>query len=230
MDEGDGKRTVEIASTLPVDGHGSISALLQAPAGAEAVYVFAHGAGAGMAHVFMRDFATRLAMRGIATLRYQFPFMERGSRRVDPPATAHAAVRAAVHAAATRHPGLPLFAGGKSFGGRMTSQAQAIAPMADVKGLVFVGFPLHPESKPSTTRADHLASIDIPMLFLQGTRDALAEMPLIETVTAALGARATLQPIDGADHAFHVTRASGTDDCRVHDAMADTIVDWIRTR
>src|SRR6202790_315266 len=168
---------------------GSVSALLMRPAQARACFVFAHGAGAGMTHSFMEAVADGLSERGVASLRYQFPYMEKASKRPDPPGLAHAAVRAAVAEAGRCGPGLPLVAGGKSFGGRMTSQAQAATPLAGVRGLAFLGFPLHPAGKPSEQRAKHLCDIRIPMLFLQGTRDNLAELPLLERVIQALGAR-----------------------------------------
>ncbi|MDB5850156.1 MAG: alpha/beta hydrolase, partial [Rhodoferax sp.] len=179
-----------------------VSGLLEAPADAEACYVFAHGAGAGMQHPFMAAMAESLAARRVATLRFQFPFMEQGSKRPDTPKVAHAAVRAAVAVAASALPGVPLFAGGKSFGARMTSQAQAIEPLPQVRGLVFVGFPLHPAGKPAVDRAAHLSDVRVPMLFLQGTRDALADLPLLRETTQNLGQGATLHVVDGADHAF----------------------------
>ena len=203
--------------------------LLLAPPDAQAGYVFAHGAGAGMGHEFMEAIATGLAARRIATLRFNFPFMAQGSKRPDPPAVAQAAVRAAVEEAARRLPELPLFAGGKSFGGRMTSQAQAATPLTYVRGLAFVGFPLHPAGKPSMTRADHLARIEVPMLFLQGTRDALAEWDLLEHTVAGLGERASLVRLEHADHSFHVPRTSGRTDAEVRDAMLDAFEDWVAT-
>lgn len=209
------------------DARHDVSALLSLPDAARACYVFAHGAGAGMSHAFMAAFADGLAARGIATLRYQFPFMERGSKRTDPPALAHATVRAAVAEAARQCTGLSLFAGGKSFGGRMTSQAQALAPMPGVRGLVFVGFPLHPAGKPSTDRGTHLTEVHVPMLFLQGTRDELAEARLIEGVTASLGERATLHFIEDADHAFHVRAKSGRDDAAVREGLLDATTEWM---
>src|SRR6185437_764527 len=184
-----------IALSVPVEAHGAVPALLLRPPSARACYVFAHGAGAGMRHGFMAAFAAGLAARHIATLRFDFPFMARGSRRPDPPSLAHATVRGAVRTAAEHCAGLPLFAGGKSFGGRMTSQAQALAPLPGVLGLVFVGFPLHPAGKPSTDRGAHLSEIDIPMLFLQGTRDSLAEIGLIEPAVSRLPS-ATLHLVD----------------------------------
>lgn len=212
--------------TLP--GGTSVSALLDRPAGASAAFVFGHGAGAGMDHPFMADLAAALGERGVATLRYQFPFMEQGSRRPDDAATAQATVRAAVAEAAARLPDLPLYAGGKSFGGRMTSQAQASQALAGVRGLVFVGFPLHPAGKPGTQRADHLRKVQVPMLFLQGTRDALADLALVRTATAQLGPPATLHVVEGADHAFHVLVRSGRSDAQVMVELADTISAWMR--
>jgi predicted alpha/beta-hydrolase family hydrolase len=206
---------------------GSVSALALTPADPRAVFVFAHGAGAGMRHVFMASFAEGLAERGVATLRYQFPYSERGSSRVDSPAVAQAAVRAACAEAQARWAGLPLFAGGKSFGGRMTSQAEAAAPLAGVRGLVFVGFPLHPAGKPAKSRADHLAQVGKPMLFLQGTRDELATSPLIEEVVAGLGARAHRVVLPGADHAFHVRKMDGGSDAATRTAMLAATADWI---
>ncbi|WP_456640395.1 alpha/beta hydrolase family protein [Bradyrhizobium sp. USDA 10063] len=214
---------------IKVDHAGAVSALLLRPAQARATYVFAHGAGAGMTHASMEVIATGLAMRGIATLRYQFPYMEKGGKRPDPPAIAHATVRAAVAEAAERCAGLPIFAGGKSFGGRMTSQAQAIKPLADVRGLVFLGFPLHPAGKPSSDRAKHLADIKIPMLFLQGTRDTLAELKLLEPVVKELGSLATLHLVKEADHSFHVLVRSGRNDREVMDEVLDEFAGWVNT-
>jgi hypothetical protein len=209
------------------DGAIRVSGLLQAPAQARACYVMAHGAGAGMAHPFMAAVATELAERGIATLRYQFPYMEQGSKRPDSPKVAHAAVRVAVAEAARRLPALPLFAGGKSFGGRMTSQAQAAAPLANVHGLIFLGFPLHPAGKPSHERGEHLFAIDIPMLFLQGTRDALAALDELEPLSQRLGRHAALRLYDGADHSFHVPARSGRTDAQVRGEMLDALATWI---
>jgi len=211
---------------VSVDGQGTVSALLLAPPDASACYVFAHGAGAGMAHSFMASLADALAGRRIATLRFNFPAMERGSRRPDAPPVAHAAVRAAVAEARRRLPALPLLAGGKSFGGRMSSQAQALAPLDAVRGLVFVGFPLHPAGKPGAERAQHLRDVACPMLFLQGTRDDLADLALLRAAIAPLGSRATLRVFDDADHAFHVRASSGQNDSQVREALADAIADW----
>ena len=204
-----------------------VSGLLQAPAKARACYVFAHGAGAGMLHAFMGSIAEGLAERGIATLRYQFLYMEQGSKRPDSPKVAHAAVRAAVLEAARKLPGVPLFAGGKSFGGRMTSQAQALSPLTEVRGLIFVGFPLHPPDKPSNERAKHLFDVNIPMLFLQGTRDEFAQLSLLEPLCTDLGARATLMLIKEADHSFHVLARSGRKDPEVRVEVLDTMAAWI---
>ena len=211
---------------VQVAGH-TVSALLQRPTAPRALLVLAHGAGAGMAHPFLVAVADGLAQRGIATLRYQFPYMERGSRRPDPPALAQAAVRAAVAGAGARLPDVPLFAGGKSFGGRMTSQAQAGEPLPGMRGLVFIGFPLHPAGKPSTERAAHLADVTVPMLFLQGTRDALADLDLLRPVVIGLGTRATLVAFEQADHAFHVPAKSGRTDAAVLQEMCDAIAAWI---
>lgn len=213
---------------INIDDGSSVSALLHVPESAWAGYVFAHGAGAGMEQPFMAAFANGLAERGIATLRYQFPYMERGSKRPDGPKVAHAAVRAAVAEAAARLPGLPLFAGGKSFGGRMTSQAQALQPLPGVLGLVFVGFPLHPAGKPSDERAAHLFEVGCPMLFLQGTRDELAALPLLQPVLQRLGERATLALFEDADHSFHVRSRSGRSDAQTLEAMLDATAAWVR--
>ena len=188
---------------IPV-GDASVSGLLLRPDGAKALYLFAHGAGAGMTHKAMASNAEGLATRGIATLRYQFPYMEKGSGRPDPPRIAHAAVRAAAAKAAELAPDLPLFAGGRSFGGRMTSQAQAEQPLPGVRGLAFIGFPLHPAGKPGIERAEHLARVTVPMLFVSGDRDALAEIELLKPVVAGLGERVTLHIVAGADHSFRV--------------------------
>jgi uncharacterized protein len=213
--------------TIPLPDGTAVSGLLLAPAAARAAYVLAHGAGAGMSHPFMTAAAEQLSTRGIATLRYQFPYMQHGSRRPDPPAMAHATVRAAVAEAGARLADLPLFAGGKSFGGRMTSQAQAEVPLAGIKGLVFLGFPLHPAKRPALDRAQHLASVRIPMLFLQGARDALAEPPLIARVVADLGTRATLTVIPDADHSFHVPVRTGRTDVQVLAGVCEAIAAWM---
>jgi uncharacterized protein len=204
-----------------------VSGLLQAPARARACYVLAHGAGAGMAHPFMAVVAADLAQRGIATLRYQFPAMERGTKRPDPPQLAQATVRAAVMEAQRLVPDLPLFAGGKSFGGRMTSQAQAAAPLPGVRGLIFLGFPLHPAGRPSQDRAKHLFDVRIPMLFLQGSRDTLAALEELRPVCNALEARATLKVFADADHSFHVPARSGRNDAQVRGEMLDALAAWI---
>jgi predicted alpha/beta-hydrolase family hydrolase len=211
---------------LTLEKGASVSALLLRPENARACFVFAHGAGAGMSHPFMETVATGLRDRGIATLRYQFPYMEKGSKRPDTPAVAHAAVRAAVNEAARLCTGLPLIAGGKSFGGRMTSQAQAIAPLAGVRGLALLGFPLHPAGKPSDARAKHLSDVDVPMLFIQGTRDKLAEPQLIAPVVKRLGASATMHLVQEADHSFHVPARSGRNDRDAMREVVDTLSAW----
>lgn len=204
-----------------------VSGLLDKPPRARACYVLAHGAGAGMEHPFMQTVAADLAQRGVATLRYQFPYMERGSRRPDPPQLAQRAVRAAVIEAQQLAPDLPLFAGGKSFGGRMTSQAQAAAPLPGVRGLIFLGFPLHPAGQPSQDRAKHLFDVRVPMLFLQGSRDALAALDEVRRVCETLGPRATLKVFAEADHSFHVPARSGRNDAQVRDEVLDALTAWI---
>jgi uncharacterized protein len=215
--------------TIAVGSDTRVSGLLQVPPGARTGYVLAHGAGAGMTHPFMTTVAAELARRGIATLRYQFPYMERRSRRPDTPEVAQATVRAAVAIAQETLPSLPLFAGGKSFGGRMTSQAQAKAPLPGVRGVAFLGFPLHPAGKPSQDRAKHLFDVKVPMLFLQGMRDALAALDQLEPVCAALGQRATLKLFEDADHSFHVPARSGGSDAQIRTEMLDALAAWIGT-
>ena len=212
--------------TIAVDDAHRVSGWLQVPPEAHACYVMAHGAGAGMAHPFMASIANGLAERGIATLRYQFPYMEQRSKRPDTPKLAQATVRAAVAEASRRMRELPLFAGGKSFGGRMTSQAQAGAPLAAVRGLVFLGFPLHPAGKPSDERAKHLFDVRIPMLFLQGDRDEFADLKLLRPVIEHLGERATLHVVEGGDHSFHVLKRSGGTDAEVMGELVDAIAAW----
>jgi predicted alpha/beta-hydrolase family hydrolase len=216
---------VSVNLTIAAGAH-RVSGLLLAPPAAKACYVFAHGAGAGMAHPFMQAVAAGLAARKVATLRYQFPYMEAGRKRPDDAAVAQATVRAAVEAARTQLPATALFAGGKSFGGRMTSQAEAAQPLG-VRGLVFLGFPLHPAKRPSRERARHLTDVKVPMLFLQGTRDALAELDQLQPVCAALGPLATLTLFADADHSFHVPKRSGRTDADVLDAVLDNLVAWI---
>jgi predicted alpha/beta-hydrolase family hydrolase len=213
--------------TLAIDETRHVSALLQIPPDAKACFVLAHGAGAGMEHPSMVTPASELATRGDATLRFQFPYMERGTRRPDPPAVCHATVRAAVAGAARLAPALALIAGGRSFGGRMTSQAQAIEPLPGVKGLAFIGFPLHPAGKPSIERAEHLRDVKIPMLFLQGTRDELATLELLQPLVDRLGARATLKLLQDADHSFHVPARTGRKDAEVRTEMLDALATWI---
>ena len=208
---------------------GSVSALLERPPDAWLLYILAHGAGAGMRHGFLESISAALASRGVATLRYQFPYMEAGSRRPDSPAGAEATVRAAVSRAVVAAPELPLIAGGKSFGGRMTSGAAA-SSLLGVRGLAFLGFPLHPPGRPGTRRADHLVRVDLPMLFLPGTRDQFAQTDLMTGVCQRLGPRATLHHMEGADHSFGVLKSSGRTPAAVLDELADTLVKWARSR
>jgi Predicted hydrolase of the alpha/beta-hydrolase fold len=208
---------------------GKVSGILLRPPDAWAGYVMAHGAGAGMRHRFMERMAEALAERGMASLRYQFPYMEAGGGRPDPPGVLEAAVRAAVGAAQDGLSGLPLVAGGKSLGGRMTSNAQARRPLPGVGGLGFLGFPLHPAKQPGETRADHLRAVELPMLFLQGTRDALAELDLITAVCGRLGSRATLHVVEGADHSFGVLKRSGRSEAEVMDELANSLGSWCRS-
>jgi len=214
-------------ATITVDDTQRVSGLLQTPPEARACYVMAHGAGAGMAHPFMAAMANGLAERGVATLRYQFPYMEQGSKRPDTPKLAQATVRAAVAEASRLLPELALFAGGKSFGGRMTSQAQAASPLSGVCGLVFLGFPLHPAGRPSDERGAHLSAVQIPMLFVQGTRDQLADLQLLQTLAGQLGARATLKLFQDADHSFHVPARTGRKDSEIMAEISDVLADWI---
>jgi uncharacterized protein len=213
--------------TIAVGASHSVSGLLARPEGARAMFVLAHGAGAGMEHPSMQAVAAGLAQRGVATLRYQFPYMERRSRRPDPPALCHATVRAAVVEAARLAPELPLFAGGRSFGGRMTSQAQAEAALERVRGLAFLAFPLHPAERPGTDRATHLQQVQIPMLFIQGTRDELADLGLLRPMVASLGPRARLHLLEDADHSFHVPARSGRKDSDVQAAALDALCSWL---
>ncbi len=212
--------------SIDVDDAHSVSGLMLGPPRGRACYLLAHGAGAGMAHPFMAAMAAGLAERGIATVRYQFPYMEQRQKRPDPPKLAHATVRAAVAAAARLVPELPLVAGGKSFGGRMTSQAQAASPLAGVRGLAFLGFPLHPAGRPSDERAAHLFDVRIPMLFLQGTRDALADLTLLRPLTERLGTRASLRLFADADHSFQVPARTGRKDADVRSELLDALAAW----
>ena len=212
--------------TMAVDAEARVSGLLLKPARARACCVLAHGAGAGMTHPFMAAIATELGARGIATLRYQFPYMEQRAKRPDPPKLAHATVRAAAAEAARLAPALALVAGGKSFGGRMTSQAQAATPLPGVRGLAFLGFPLHPAGRSSDERAEHLFDVQVPMLFLQGTRDALADRKLLAPLTQRLGVRASLRLLQDADHSFHVPARTGRKDADVRREMLDALAAW----
>lgn len=219
----DAARPVDIV----LENRGRVSGLLRLPPAPAACLVLGHGAGAGMRHPFLERVAGELCERAIATLRYQFPYMERGSRRTDSPKVSYATVRAAVAEAARRLPNTPLFAGGKSFGGRMTSQAQAETPLPGVRGIVFFGFPLHRARQPSDGRFAHLHEVGVPMLFLQGTRDALADLRLLEPLVAQLGERGTLEIVEDADHSFHVPARSGRKDPEVIAELAQAVSAWI---
>lgn len=214
--------------TIEVPDVGPITGLSMTPARPIACYVLAHGAGAGMWHNFMEAVASGLAERDVATLRFQFPYMERGLKRPDQPVVAMAAVRAAVSATHRSHADLPLVAGGKSFGGRMTSEAQAAEPLAGVRGLAFMGFPLHPAGKPSTSRADHLKRVKVPMLFLQGTRDALADVPLLDQVVEQLGPGARVIWLQDADHSFRVPARCGRTNAEVLNDVLNALRAWIK--
>jgi len=205
---------------------GEVSAILLQPPGATCLLVLAHGAGAGMRHAFMEATALRCAERGFATLRFQFPYMERGGGRPDPPARLTETIRAAIACARERAPNLPLFAGGKSLGGRMTSTLASVEPLPAVRGLIFLGFPLHSAGQPAESRADHLQRVDLPMLFMQGTRDSLAEIDPMRSVCRRLGQRATLHIVEGGDHSFHVLKRSGRTDGEALDEIADAVRDW----
>jgi predicted alpha/beta-hydrolase family hydrolase len=214
-----------------VQNAGEVSALCLRPASARWLLVLAHGAGAGMNHPFLEKLATELAAVDVATFRYQFPYMEQGRRVPDPPAVLTSVVGAAVRAAIEFAPDLPILAGGKSMGGRMTSSAAAEHPpeFENVRGLVFFGFPLHPPGRPGTKRAEHLAQVTVPMLFLQGTRDQFADLKLLRPICANLGTRATLREIGTADHSFHVLKSSGTNDAEVLRELAQSVVAWAQT-
>lgn len=212
---------------LAIDATHTVSSIAQSPPDPRAAMVLAHGAGAGMTHPFMAAIATGLGNRGIATLRFNFPYMERGGKRTDSPPVAQATVRAAVAEAGRLWPDVPLVAGGKSFGARMSSQAQAAEPLPRVRALVFFGFPLHPAGQPSSTRAEHLAGVQIPMLFLQGTSDKLADLTLLRPLVDQHSPRATLHVIEHADHSFHVPVRSGRSDAEVLAGMLDTVAGWI---
>lgn len=224
----DSEHSVQPVKIWVDDDAGSVSGLLVRPAGARALLVLAHGAGAGMDHPFLEAVATRLARRGVATLRYRFPYRESGrSWPPDRPPLLHATVRAAVAEARAQCPTLPLWAGGRSLGGRMTSQTQAGEALAGVRGLVFLGFPLHPKGRPATDRADHLAEVTVPMLFVQGSRDALADIELLRPLVAELGDDATLRLVEGADHGFGVRKKDGRSEGEVLDEVAETVAEWM---
>jgi len=218
--------TEAVERRLRVSPSVEVSTLLVTPAKPRALYVLAHGAGAGMRHAFMETMAARLAARGIATLRYQFPYVEQGSRRIDPEPLLLDTVRAAVAMGRDEAGGATLLAGGKSMGGRMTSRAAAAAPLEGVAGIAFLGFPLHPAGQPGVSRAEHLSKVTVPLLFLQGTRDTLAELDLLRPVVDKLGARATLHIVEHADHMFHVLKKSGRTDEQALDELADTVTAW----
>lgn len=218
------------AIPIAVPDAGTVSGLLMLPSDAPTLLVFGHGAGANMRHAFMERMAERLAARGIGTLRYNFPYTEAKRSRPDRTAVLTATVRAAVAAAEPHARGRTLFAGGKSMGGRMTSLAASERPLAGVRGLIFFGFPLHPAGAPGVARADHLAAVGLPLLFLQGTRDALADLTLLRPICAALGPAATVHEVDGADHGFHVLKRSGRTDDDVLDALAQEVASWTRAR
>jgi len=212
---------------IVVDPTHTVSGLFDTPDRATACYVLAHGAGAGMRHALLAAVAKELGALGIATLRFQFPYMENGSKRPDRPELCHATVRAAVAHAASLAPSLPLFAGGRSFGGRMASQAQAVAALPGVRGLIFLGFPLHPAGKPSDTRAEHLFQVNVPLLFLQGAQDELAHLDLLRALVQRLGDRATLTLFEHADHSFHVPARSGRKDAEVRAEMLRALAEWV---
>jgi uncharacterized protein len=216
------------ALRFEVEGAGEVSALLTRPAKSQRLLILAHGAGAGMAHPFMAKLADELTAFAVATFRYQFPYMEKRRRIPDAPAVLTATVAAAVRAASKAATGLPLLAGGKSMGGRMTSQAASAHPLDGVKGLVFFGFPLHPPNRPGTQRADHLPNVTVPMLFLQGTRDAFADLDLLRPICAKLGQQATLHTIENADHSFHVPKSAKRSDADVLRELAETTASWAR--
>jgi len=224
----EGSRLVE--GRISVSKGVEVSTLLLMPGKPRSLYVLAHGAGAGMRHSFMTSIAERLAAQGIGTLRYQFPYTEKGSRRIDPEPVLLATVRAAVAASREAAAGLPLLAGGKSMGGRMTSRAAAAEALVGVSGLVFLGFPLHPAGQPGVSRADHLAKVTVPMLFLTGTRDTLADLTLLRPVVERLGERATLRVIEHADHMFHVLKRSGRTEEEVLDELAMAVTEWLEKR
>jgi predicted alpha/beta-hydrolase family hydrolase len=205
---------------------GEVSAAMLVPQKARALFVMAHGAGAGMRHPFMEALARSFAASRIATLRYQFPYMEKGSKRPDSPAVLTSTVRAAIAAASEHNSGLPLFAAGKSMGGRMTSLAEASEPLPNVAGLVFFGFPLHAAGKPSSERGAHLFEVAKPMLFLQGSRDGLADLQLLKPLCDKLGRRAELFVVEGGDHSFHMLKRSGRSDGQMIEVLAQTVASW----
>jgi predicted alpha/beta-hydrolase family hydrolase len=210
-------------------GAGEVSAILLRPPVCHALIILGHGAGAGMRHRFMDGIAQALSAHGIGTFRYQFPFVEAGRRRPDRAPVLTGTVRAAVAAARELEPDLPLLAGGKSMGGRMTSSAQAESSLAGIRGLVFLGFPLHLPGDPSNARSDHLNDVDVPMLFVQGTRDRLAEMDRMAAVVESLGDRAELRVVQDADHGFDVLKRTGKSIAEIYDDMAVVVRSWTDT-
>src|SRR6201999_2701307 len=219
----------ELASHFTVGNAGEVSSLLMLPRGARWLLVLGHGAGAGMRHPFMSALSRELAAEKIGTFRYQFPYIENGRKAPDRPSTLTATIAAATQAAHAAAPELPLLAGGKSMGGRMTSTAASENLIPEVRGLVFFGFPLHPPKQPATKRGDHLAKVTQPMLFLQGTRDDLADLTLLKPICKKLGDRATLQIIEGADHSFHVLKSSGKSDAEILRGLAHTTTEWAKS-
>jgi predicted alpha/beta-hydrolase family hydrolase len=211
---------------LQIEGAGEVSAILVRPPKAHRLLVLAHGAGAGMHHPFLEALTRELADAGVASFRYQFPYMEQRRRLPDGPGVLTATVRTAASAAAEAAPELPLLAGGKSLGGRMTSLAASQEPFEKVQGLVFFGFPLHPPNRPGTKRAEHLPRVNVPMLFLQGTRDAFASLELLRPICAELGSRAALRVFETADHSFHVLKNSGRTDIEVMHELAQAVAYW----
>jgi hypothetical protein len=218
--------TIKNLRFLATQAAGEVSAALMMPNNAQALFVMGHGAGAGMRHAFMEALSAKLAALDIATLRFQFPYMEKASKRPDTEAVLTATVRSAVAVGGEQRRGLPLFAAGKSMGGRMTSLAEAKQPLANVRGLLFFGFPLHAAGKPSIERGMHLFKVGKPMLFLQGSRDGLADLQLLKPLCERLGRRAELFVVEGGDHSFHMPKRSGRSDDEVLGELAAKAASW----